>query len=113
MRERSAPRVVPPKPVTVALETPQRPKEYGVIANISELGGCILTGANFKVGDEIVLTLSFPRALQPIETPGRIVWTGEGPPGSVQYGLKFDTTFELHVRLKELIDHVGDEPSDG
>jgi Tfp pilus assembly protein PilZ len=111
MRERSAHRVVPAKPVTVAVESPKRPRAYGVVANISEVGGCVLTAANFDVGEEIVLAVSFPQESQPLETLGHIIWTREGPPGTVQCGLKFDTTFEVHVRLKELIDHFADEPS--
>jgi Tfp pilus assembly protein PilZ len=113
MRERSAHRVVPAKPVTVALGHPKRPLAYGVVENISECGSCVLTAAQFDVGEEIVLTLSFPRESQPIETPGRIVWTRQGPSGTVQYGLKFDTTFDIHVRLKQLIGNFADEPSDG
>jgi hypothetical protein len=113
MRERNAHRVVPAKPVTVALEHPGKPRAYGVVANISECGGCVLTSATFDVGEEIVLTLSFPREPQPIETPGLIIWIGQGPPGALQYGLKFDTTFDIHVRLKQLIGNFEDEPSDG
>ncbi|HXB55813.1 MAG TPA: PilZ domain-containing protein [Vicinamibacteria bacterium] len=113
MRERGALRVVPAKPVTVALEHPKRPLAYGVVANISECGSCVLTAAKFDVGEEVVLTLSFAREAQPIETPGRIVWTNDGPSGTVQYGLKFVTTFDVHVRLKQLIGNFEDEPSDG
>ncbi len=113
MRERSAHRVVPAKPVTVALEHPKKPRAYGVVTNISECGGCVLTAAKFEVGEEIVLTLSFARESQPIETPGHVVWTSDGPTGTVQYGLKFDTTFDIHVRLKQLIGNFQDEPSDG
>jgi Tfp pilus assembly protein PilZ len=113
MRERSALRVVPAKPVTVALEHPKRPLAYGVVANISECGGCVLTAAQFEVGEEVVLILSFAREAQPIETPGRIIWTNHGPSGTVQYGLKFDTSFDIHVRLKQLIGNFEDEPSDG
>jgi Tfp pilus assembly protein PilZ len=113
MRERSAHRVVPAKPVTVALDHPKRALAYGVVANISECGSCVLTAAKFEVGEEVLLTLSFPREVQPIETPGRVVWTGQGPSGAVQYGLRFDTTFDVHVRLKQLIGNFEDEPSDG
>jgi Tfp pilus assembly protein PilZ len=112
MLERNVRRVVPAKPVTVAFENPKRPVAYGVVANISVRGGCVLTAASFDVGEEILLTLSFPRELETIETPGHIIWTREGPPGTVQYGLRFDTTFDIDVRLKELIDHqFAGEPS--
>src|SRR5258708_5066450 len=114
MGDRHARRVVPAKPVTVAIENLKRPPAYGVVANISVRGGCVLSAATFNVGEEIVLPLSFPREPETIETPGHIIWTREGPPGTVQYGLKFDATFDIHVRLKELIDHhFTDEPSDG
>jgi Tfp pilus assembly protein PilZ len=113
MRERSAHRVVPAKPVTVALGHPKKPLAYGVVANISECGGCVLTAGKFDVGEEVVLTLSFAREAQPIETPGRIIWINQGPSGTLQYGLKFDTTFDTHIRLKQLIGNFADEPSDG
>jgi Tfp pilus assembly protein PilZ len=112
MRDRSARRVVPSKPVTVALENQSRPVAYGVVTNISSRGGCVLTAARFDVGEEIRLTLSFFQEPEPIETPGYIVWTGLGPQGTVRYGLKFDTTFDVQVRLRDLIDHVVSEASD-
>src|SRR5258708_29884322 len=101
MRERSAHRVVPAKPVTVALEHPKKPRAYGVVTNISECGGCILTPAEIGVGEEIVLTLSFARESQPIETPRHVVWTSDGPTGNLRYALEFDTTVEIPVRRKE------------
>src|SRR5258708_13530768 len=99
MRERSAHRVVPAKPVTVALEHPRKPRSYGVVANISECGSCVLTAGKFEVGEQVVLTLSFARESQPIETPGLIVWTNQAPSGPAQYGLKSATPFDITVRL--------------
>lgn len=107
MRERSATRVVPRSPVTVVIDNPKRPSAYGVVANISELGGCVLTAETYDVGEDVTLTLSFPREPQPIQTPGHVVWSGEGPKGTVRYGLKFDTTLDVHVKLKDLIEHSG------
>src|SRR5258708_36698479 len=106
MRERSAHRVVPAKPVTVALEHPKKPRAYGVVTNISECGGCILTAAKFEVGEEIVLTLSFARESQPIETPGHVVWTSDGPTGTGRDGLKFDPTYDITVGLNRLLGNV-------
>ncbi|HKC10443.1 MAG TPA: PilZ domain-containing protein [Vicinamibacteria bacterium] len=90
MRERNAHRVVPAKAVTVALENPKGPPAYGVVANISVRGGCVLTAASFEPGEEIVVALRFPREPQTIDSPGHIVWIREGPAGTVLYGLKFD-----------------------
>jgi Tfp pilus assembly protein PilZ len=112
MRERSARRVVPAKPVTVALENSSHPVAYGVVSNISSRGGCVLTTASFGVGEEIRLTLCFFQEPEHVETPGKVVWAGPGPQGTVRYGLKFDTTLDVQVRLRDLIDHVVDYASD-
>ena len=106
MRERAAVRVIPRSAVTVAIENQGYPMAYGVVANISEVGACVWTNGAFAVGESLVLRLSFPRELQPLQAAGRVVW--EDPKrdekGAMRLGLQWShATGPAHARLKEMI----------
>lgn len=109
MRERSAVRVIPSYPVTVAIEEGGLPVAYGVVANISETGACLLTDADLGIGQEHLVKLSFPRESELLEARVRIVWgqRREGQAGSLRYGLEFYQTPEVRARLKTLISPGG------
>jgi len=106
MRERAAVRVVPRSAVTVAIENQGYPMAYGVVANISDVGACVWTNGAFVVGENLVLRLSFPRELQPLQAAGRVVW--EDPKrdekGAMRLGLQWShATGPAHARLKSMI----------
>ena len=106
MRERAAVRVIPRSAVTVAIENQGYPMAYGVVANISDVGACVWTNGAFAVGENLVLRLSFPRELQPLQAAGRVVW--EDPKrdekGAMRLGLQWShATGPAHARLKEMI----------
>jgi uncharacterized protein (TIGR02266 family) len=92
MQQRSAVRIVPRNPITVALQRAGAPYAYGVVANISEGGACIWTNAALEPGTSVNLRLSFPKGSQPLDAEGVVVWSGsEGGPSAqgVRYGLQW------------------------
>jgi hypothetical protein len=88
--KRRAVRVVPRRAITVAIDDHGVPRAYGVVANISETGACVLTNGAFHVGERLSLQLSFAREPTPIETTGEVVWTGATHDrGVLRYGLQW------------------------
>jgi hypothetical protein len=105
MAERSAVRVVPRNPITVALQEAGTPFAYGVVANISDGGACIWTNAELKSGRRVSLRLSFTRGSQPLDEEGVVVWGApQGGGGGVRYGLQWsDQTTDGKRRLAKMI----------
>ena len=106
MRERAA-RVVPRKPITVAIENTRQSRSYGVVANISDGGACLLTDARFILGESLRLELSFFREPECVPAAGRVVWsTGNADTGAVRYGLQWIAP-AVDPRLRGLIEQAG------
>jgi len=102
MRER-ADRVVPQRAITVAIEGPPSGRSYGVIANISVGGACVLTDATLPLGRILELELSFFREPAIVSAAGRIVWiSGHYHVGALRYGLEWDAG-SRDARLTSLI----------
>jgi hypothetical protein len=106
MRQRAV-RVVPHKAITVAIENPGWGRSYGVVANISTGGACVLTDARFLPGESLQLQLSFFREQEMVPAAGRVVWsTGSPANGALRYGLEWMTP-SYDPRLQSLIDEAG------
>lgn len=100
-------RVVPHKAITVAIEGPQRARSYGVVANISEGGACVLIDASLPLGESLVLELSLFREAQVVSAAGRVVWSsGNRDAGAVRYGVEWAPRPE-DDRLRDLIQQAG------
>jgi hypothetical protein len=96
MRERKTVRIVPRRPITVALEDEGAPFAYGVVANISTGGACIWTNARLDAGRSLALRLSFPKGSRPLDAEGVVVWRGgsseassEASTEGLRYGLQW------------------------
>jgi len=92
MRERRTIRIVPRRPITVALQKDGAPFAYGVVANISAGGACIWTNARLDPGRSVGLLLSFQRGSEPLDAEGVVVWGGAEREPSTQglrYGLQW------------------------
>ncbi len=75
MAERHSPRIVPPAPITVAIEEDDGPLvAYGVIADISGSGACVWTDAHLAVGSTLRFRISFAHPPEVHEMAGAIVW---------------------------------------
>ena len=106
MRER-AERIVPQRAITVAIDSDRRTRSYGVVANISDGGACLLTDARFLLGESLQLELSFFRESEFVLASGRVVWsTGNPDTGAVRYGLQWVPT-AVDGRLQGLIQQAG------
>ena len=104
MRERSH-RIRPQKAITVAIETPRHDRSYGVVANISTGGACVLTDASLAVGESLRIELSFFREPETVPATGHIVWAaGNRDAGAVRYGLQWDDAED--ARLRSLIEQA-------
>jgi Tfp pilus assembly protein PilZ len=103
--KRRAVRVVPSRAITVAIEDHGVPRAYGVVANISETGACVLTNGAFRVGERLLLQLSFAREPVPLETVGDVVWSGATQDrGVLRYGLQWaEGAIPSREHLKTLI----------
>lgn len=56
--------------------------------DVSKAGLCFVTTQLFQVGEEVYITLPFADNQTPVETKGKIVWSGEGPSGKF-YGVSY------------------------
>ena len=104
MKDRIAVRTVPPKPVTVIIETPELiPVAYAAVANISDAGACLWTAAGLRAGDRIILQMNFVGEEQPLQAAARVVWSDWGDGGG-RCGLQWAArSGPQHARLKSLI----------
>jgi Tfp pilus assembly protein PilZ len=107
MRERTR-RIVPQKAITVAIEGARSGRSYGVIANISEGGACVLTDARIPLGQSLSLELSFFREPQVVAAAGHVIWTsGNRDSGALRYGLEW-APGSGDERLKDLIERAAE-----
>ena len=101
-------RIVPPSPITVAIDDENGlPLGYGVIANVSDAGGCIWTDSRLEPGARLGLRVSFPRPAEVHEAAALVVWRDEGEDraGSLthRYGLQWkDASSACVQRLREV-----------
>ena len=101
-------RIVPPSPITVAIDDENGfPLGYGVIQNVSEAGACIWTDGSLEPGARVVLRISFARPSEVHEVSARVVWGDEGEDRSgtptQRYGLQWgDASAACVQRLRDL-----------
>jgi Tfp pilus assembly protein PilZ len=100
-------RIVPARPITVAIaEEDGRVVAYGVLANVSESGACLLTDGFLRVGTHLLLQISFAQSEEMLEVTGLVVWGQvyrESKGETRRYGLEWHgTTLESRERLREL-----------
>lgn len=95
-RQRS--RVVPPTPITVAIDDQETGLClcYGVIVNISESGACVWTNGVLATGSRLVLRVSFAHPPEVHDITGIVVWentvapaTAPMAPGLRRFGVEW------------------------
>ena len=100
-------RIVPARPITVAIEEEGgKTVAYGVIANISEGGACLWTDGFLRVGTHLQLQVSFAKPPELLEVAGLVLWgqvcrakSGE----TRKYGLEWKgTPLYARERLRDL-----------
>ena len=114
--KRQRARIVPPNPITVAIDDENGlPLGYGVVANVSDAGGCICTDSRLEPGARLSLRVSFPHPAEVHEAAGLVVWGDEGEDraGSLmrRYGLQWNDASSACVRrLREIALGTPGEP---
>ena len=71
--------------------------------NISKGGTFVYSERDWKVGDRLRLTLSFPGLLRPIQIRGEVAWLRKEPDRGVGVRFLFDENPESEQRLMELV----------
>lgn len=91
-------RVVPPTPITVAIDDEETGLClcYGVIANVSESGACVWTNGDLVTGSRLLLRVSFAHPPEVHEVTGTVVWentvspaTAPMAPGLRRFGVEW------------------------
>ena len=101
-------RVVPPSPITVAIDDENGlPLGYGVIANVSDAGACIWTNGQLDPGARLSLRVSFAQPAEVHDVAAIVVWGDEGEARSGEpmhrYGLRWhDASSACVLRLRHL-----------
>lgn len=101
--KRRTPRVVPGRPVFVAMEGERGPVARGLLANISQGGACVSLAGPFDVGDDVILRLSFAQQPHPVPATGRVVWSGSAARGGARFGISWTHAGPHRERLEALI----------
>jgi hypothetical protein len=96
-------RIVPPNPITVAIDDENGlPLGYGVIANVSDAGACIWTDGRLDPGTRLSLRVSFAQPAEVHDVAAQVVWGAEGEDAAEgptrRYGLRWHDASSACVR---------------
>ena len=92
MRERRATdRFKPIKAISVAVHTDDGlPARFGIVADISEGGACVIMDVANYVGATVRLSLSLPSHRSLFSTPGKLCWIRKDAEcNGIRYGVQF------------------------
>ena len=115
MKEKRATlRFRPIKAITVAVESDDGlPAGFGIVADISEGGACLVSDVSLPVGANVTLLMAFPDNRIPFSTPGKLCWVRKDLGSQwmlVRYGIQFELEpWRDSDRLKSLIAEVAEE----
>ena len=101
--KRQTARVVPGRPVFVAMEGSRGPVGRGLVSNISSGGACLALAGAFDVGDDVILRLSFFQQATPVAATARVVWAGAAPRGGTRFGVTWTHAGPQRLRLESMI----------
>jgi hypothetical protein len=109
MSQRLTPRIVPPDPITVAIERNNGAVvAYGVVADISGTGACVWTDQHLDIGSTLRFRISFAQPPEVHELVGTVVWDRRalperGRPNAARCGVTWrGSTQACRVRLRDL-----------
>jgi len=103
---RLTPRVVPPSPITVAIEDEAGcTVGYGALSDVSGNGACVWTDAALTVGASFLFRISFARPPDVHDVVGMVVWCEPDPAegGARRAGIEWlGATRSCRERLRAL-----------
>lgn len=111
--ERKWPRLVPANAVMASVYA-GKVQAYGLIANISEDGTCVVSGVHFEPGSKILLRIGFDNE-KPFSTEANVVWSRDETESNSQptfvHGVKFVMiSDEQRTELKMILGRPGFQP---
>jgi hypothetical protein len=85
---------------------------YGLLANISEAGACVVSGIDFEPGSKVLLRMGFDANAEPFSTEAKVVWSRDESESEKKatfvLGLRFDMISEEQMALlKEVLARPG------
>jgi hypothetical protein len=88
---------------------------YGLLANISEAGACVVSGVNFEPGSKVLLRVGFDTEGEPFSSEARVIWSRDESESEQKatfvIGLKFDMiSEEQQALLEEVLARPGFKP---
>jgi hypothetical protein len=113
--ERDWPRLVPENAVMVSIYVGTE-QAYGLLANISEAGACVVSGINFEPGNKVLLRVGFDNESEPFSSEAKVVWSRDESESDKKatfvIGLKFDIMSEEQRNLlKSVLARPGFKPT--
>lgn len=115
---RTVRRLEPTQSATAAVYLGERQFAYGILANVSESGACIVTDNQLEPGADVQLKLSFYEQPKLIETQARVIWNRRGRTedgglaGLLLHGVKFmGVPAQQQTLLTELLRGGGFRPT--
>lgn len=107
--ERQWPRLVPANAIMVSIFSGLE-QAYGLLANVSEVGACFVSGVRFEPGSSILVRIEFEAKGKPFSSQAKVVWSRDeskpNKPASFVYGVKFaKVTEEQMAELKAVLNH--------
>lgn len=112
--ERKWPGLVPDNAVMVSVYAGTK-QAYGLLANISEAGACVVSGVNFEPGNKVLLRVGFDTEDEPFSSEAKVIWSRDESESEKKttyvIGLKFDMiSEEQRVLLKKVLARPGFKP---
>ena len=112
--ERKWPRLVPENAVMVSVYAGTE-QAYGLLANISEAGACVVSGVNFETGSKVLLRVGFDNESEPFSSEAKVVWSRDESESEKKatfvIGLKFDMISEdQRAYIKSVLARPGFKP---
>ena len=112
--ERKWPRLVPDNAVMVSIYVGME-QAYGLLANLSEAGACVVSGVDFEPGSKVLLRIGFDANGEPFSSEAKVVWSRDESESEKKatyvLGLRFDMiSGEQMVLLKEALARPGFKP---
>ncbi len=113
--ERKWPRLVPDNAFMVSIYVGIE-QAYGLLANISEAGACVVSGVDFETGSKVLLRVGFDANAEPFSTEAKVVWSRDESESEKKatyvLGLRFDMiSGEQMALLKEVLARPGFKPT--
>jgi hypothetical protein len=112
--ERKWPRLVPDNAVMVSIYVGTE-QAYGLLANISEAGACVVSGVDFESGRKVLLRIGFEDGREPFSSEAKVIWSRDESESEKKatfvLGLRFYLiSDEQQLLLKEVLARPGFKP---